>query len=90
LGLQTKTKDNVILCKRSAGKPRVVTQTGWDGVDRIFVSSSDMGNANSEYIDSGARCVLPLRESAMKPVGKPDAGIRLSGLMSGGWETGWP
>jgi hypothetical protein len=39
---------------------------------------------------SGARYVLLLRESAVKPVGKPDAGNPHVRFDERGWETGRP
>jgi hypothetical protein len=38
----------------------------------------------------GSRCVALLRESAMKPVGKPDAGNRHVRFDERGWESGRP
>jgi len=43
---------------------------------------------NWEYTDSRVRYVSLVRESAMKSVGKPDAGNRHVRFDERGWETG--
>jgi hypothetical protein len=44
--------------------------------------------ASLEYIVFKVRCTLLVRESAMKSVGKPDAGKRHVRFDERGWETG--